>query len=101
MIIPMLCVTIFVILVVWFLLPRVFFFQAEDGIRVHCVTGVQTCALPIAPFRRDPRKGAQPLRYRVWQPGTLRRRKFPFGSRARVAESLRRYAAGGLSGLRQ
>src|SRR5438132_11238476 len=27
-----------------------FFFQAEDGIRDHCVTGVQTCALPI--FRR-------------------------------------------------
>src|SRR5438034_9451202 len=25
----------------------VFFFQAEDGIRGHCVTGVQTCALPI------------------------------------------------------
>src|SRR5438132_6963603 len=25
----------------------VFFFQAKDGIRVHCVTGVQTCALPI------------------------------------------------------
>src|SRR5215204_6429778 len=24
-----------------------FFFQAEDGIRVHCVTGVQTCALPV------------------------------------------------------
>src|SRR5438034_4178716 len=24
-----------------------FFFQAEDGIRFHCVTGVQTCALPI------------------------------------------------------
>src|SRR5438132_319244 len=24
-----------------------FFFQAEDGIRHHCVTGVQTCALPI------------------------------------------------------
>src|SRR5438034_2158546 len=23
------------------------FFQAEDGIRYHCVTGVQTCALPI------------------------------------------------------
>ena len=22
-------------------------FQAEDGIRGHCVTGVQTCALPI------------------------------------------------------
>src|SRR5438132_4348440 len=26
-----------------------FFFQAEDGIRDHCVTGVQTCALPILP----------------------------------------------------
>src|SRR5436190_10404548 len=25
----------------------IFFFQAEDGIRDHCVTGVQTCALPI------------------------------------------------------
>src|SRR5260221_2692844 len=24
-----------------------FFFQAEDGIRDRCVTGVQTCALPI------------------------------------------------------
>src|SRR5476649_1359311 len=24
-----------------------FFFQAEDGIRDHWVTGVQTCALPI------------------------------------------------------
>src|SRR5438034_9089603 len=27
-----------------------FFFQAEDGIRDHCVTGVQTCALPILRF---------------------------------------------------
>src|SRR5947207_11209956 len=27
---------------------RHFFFQAEDGIRDHCVTGVQTCALPIS-----------------------------------------------------
>src|SRR5260221_7852477 len=26
---------------------RSFFFQAEDGIRDHCVTGVQTCALSI------------------------------------------------------
>src|SRR5260221_685380 len=99
MIIPMLCVTIFVILVVWFLLPRVarlmihtptaisifvclsmvqlmavfismrctlcghflqvaltlilvvgyaiaVFLQAENSIRLHCVAGVQTCALP-------------------------------------------------------
>src|SRR5260221_4334493 len=28
-----------------------FFFQAEDGIRYHCVTGVQTCALPISSRR--------------------------------------------------
>src|SRR5438132_453064 len=28
-----------------------FFFQAEDGIRDHCVTGVQTCALPICEER--------------------------------------------------
>src|SRR5437588_11932788 len=31
-----------------------FFFQAEDGIRDHCVTGVQTCALPISGLPRDP-----------------------------------------------
>src|SRR2546430_4325596 len=28
--------------------PRLFFFQAEDGIRDLTVTGVQTCALPIS-----------------------------------------------------
>src|SRR5690606_40539739 len=28
----------------------IFFFQAEDGIRVFHVTGVQTCALPISFF---------------------------------------------------
>src|SRR2546425_7253719 len=33
---------------------RVFFFQAEDGIRDKLVTGVQTCALPIC--RRPRRK---------------------------------------------
>src|SRR5260221_7891274 len=26
----------------------IFFFQAEAGIRDHCVTGVQMCALPIS-----------------------------------------------------
>src|SRR5215211_2634707 len=30
-----------------------FFFQAEDGIRDHCVTGVQTCALPIWTTKRS------------------------------------------------
>src|SRR5438034_8170171 len=35
-----------------------FFFQAEDGIRDHCVTGVQTCALPISssPAKPQPPK---------------------------------------------
>src|SRR2546429_6901218 len=28
-----------------------FFFQAEDGIRDVAVTGVQTCALPISPYK--------------------------------------------------
>src|SRR5438034_1710665 len=31
-----------------------FFFQAEDGIRDHCVTGVQTCALPISDVENFP-----------------------------------------------
>src|SRR2546430_5749248 len=34
-----------------------FFFQAEDGIRVLTVTGVQTCALPICGIARAPRGG--------------------------------------------
>src|SRR5260221_1799665 len=33
-----------------------FFFQAEDGIRDHCVTGVQTCALPICHHAQQGRK---------------------------------------------
>src|SRR5260221_3825181 len=40
-----------------------FFFQAEDGIRDHCVTGVQTCALPIcttASERESPRQPIEP-----------------------------------------
>src|SRR6266704_3182116 len=32
-----------------------FFFQAEDGIRDRNVTGDQTCALPIYPFRASAR----------------------------------------------
>src|SRR5438034_10165077 len=42
-----------------------FFFQAEDGIRDHCVTGVQTCALPIWPSASRPpstRRGRAPRR---------------------------------------
>src|SRR5207249_7023577 len=36
-----------------------FFYQAEDGIRVRTVTGVQTCALPIY---GQPRLGYRDLR---------------------------------------
>src|SRR5260221_11546829 len=32
----------------WSIRCLVVFLQAEDGIRDHCVTGVQTCALPIS-----------------------------------------------------
>src|SRR5690606_3043188 len=32
---------------------KIFFFQAEDGIRDFHVTGVQTCALPISPAMRQ------------------------------------------------
>src|SRR5699024_11353256 len=43
-----------------------FFFQAEDGIRVRNVTGVQTCALPIS-WRGDARAspGAHAARDRL------------------------------------
>src|SRR5437867_11098263 len=66
-----------------------FFFQAEDGIRVRTVTGVQTCALPIyrllrgaPPFlqerRRAPKKAmARPCCRRCSPgraPGPTRRR---------------------------
>src|SRR5438034_4672442 len=54
-----------------------FFFQAEDGIRDHCLTGVQTCALPIWDLRAaelEPADGLGPSltlvgadgRQRVW-----------------------------------
>src|SRR5436305_9155387 len=39
-------------------MPAIFFFQAEDGIRVADVTGVQTCALPIS-LAREHCEGAQ------------------------------------------
>src|SRR5260221_4683853 len=41
---------------------RFFFFQAEDGIRDHCVTGVQTCALPICEVRNLAQRSAQAAR---------------------------------------
>src|SRR5438034_11166121 len=59
------------------LAARVFFFQAEDGIRDHCVTGVQTCALPIfvvedlADDREDRLDDRPPGRGRPAVPGRL------------------------------
>src|SRR5438034_7700603 len=41
-------------------LPTVFF-EAEDGIRNHCVTGVQTCALPISAELFGHRRAAEAL----------------------------------------
>src|SRR5438132_8307613 len=38
-----------------------FFFQAEDGIRDHCVTGVQTCALPISPAQKEEEPAVEEL----------------------------------------
>src|SRR5690348_17534102 len=45
-------------------LARVFFFQAEDGIRDGRVTGVQTCALPISRWRLG-RRAQQPSKLRT------------------------------------
>src|SRR5947207_13609988 len=36
-----------------------FFFKAKDFIRGHCVTGVQTCALPISGARAPTRPSGQ------------------------------------------
>src|SRR5712671_7594608 len=41
-----------------------FFFQAEDGIRVDLVTGVQTCALPIS--TRNSAERPPPCTYSRW-----------------------------------
>src|SRR5260221_1682211 len=65
-----------------------FFFQAEDGIRDHCVTGVQTCALPISLLGRLQRSLASRSRPsigdgapRCLSPGRV---KVYFGSRDSV-----------------
>src|SRR5438034_11781835 len=40
------------------------FFHAEDGIRDHCVTGVQTCALPISPAAPERGEGGSRRSFR-------------------------------------
>src|SRR5207244_5250337 len=42
-----------------------FCFQAEDGIRVDLVTGVQTCALPICPYLLTTRRSRKSRRLEV------------------------------------
>src|SRR5688500_19649176 len=72
-----------------------FLIQAEDGLRVHKVTGVQTCALSICPRRR--RRFDRPDRgcvSRARRRGALARAKprapsrnrgrIPLGARARL-----------------
>src|SRR5438034_7424567 len=56
-----------------------FFFQAEDGIRDHCVTGVQTCALPICSvlWRCVTERGTDSRRNRR---NTLRAPRSPYGT---------------------
>src|SRR2546430_17149272 len=61
----------------------VFFFQAEDGIRDLTVTGVQTCALPVAYFTGHPECGARPKTYAFTSGGTRERSQdagTPFGN---------------------
>src|SRR5438034_2251301 len=60
---------------------EIFFFNAKDGIRHHCVTGVQTCALPISARCRPGRcktetqfynapVGPGPFKWEYWHKGS-------------------------------
>src|SRR5947207_9627433 len=74
-----------------------FFFQAEDGIRDHCVTGVQTCALPI--WGRRPRARARDhLQRRSWAGG--RGDRHPGGPRGHRSEERREGKSVDLGGRR-
>src|SRR5438093_5495449 len=77
-----------------------FFFQAEDGIRDWSVTGVQTCALPIYPYRLGV-GGARLVEHGALDPpapavddeghrrGIGHARSFPRAGRARRSEERR------------
>src|SRR5258708_13090090 len=70
------------------LVCRLFFFQAEDGIRDDLVTGVQTCALPIY-FAQPADRRPCPARWRPWSAAAARSVGAP---RRRRASRLRRAA---------
>src|SRR5437764_5574284 len=75
-------IMLFLLVLILLLMPTLyflpfFFFQAEDGIRVTSVTGVQTCALPISP--RSTRCAATPSPPKAeprppWGPATRSKR---------------------------
>src|SRR6266481_7777443 len=67
-----------------------FFFQAEDGIRDGTVTGVQTCALPIACRWACPSSGRAAAIQCSWP---WRRRWRPAGDRRTSVRRLGRRAA--------
>src|SRR3989449_1663041 len=73
---------------------KLFFFQAEDGIRDVAVTGVQTCALPIsrAPHAHGRREspGAARRRRRWRLPGRRASRRPAARERAGMRETPRR-----------
>src|SRR5207245_4258922 len=74
-----------------------FFFQAEDGIRVATVTGVQTCALPISHARRlhpdADRRGAGRAPRRDRAGASPHRRRAPIHDRrARIVHQCERRA---------
>src|SRR5436190_22428634 len=62
-----------------------FLFQAEDGIRAHCVTGVQTCALPISvTCSGDPNS---PYTFHITGSGSHPISGIPAGTSCTVAEA--------------
>src|SRR3712207_9352472 len=75
---------------------RIFFFQAEDGIRDIGVTGVQTCALPIChPELREADHGGQDHDYGWCRYGRNTWRRF---QRRSCAVAYTRGGGGGLFG---
>src|SRR5438034_1638387 len=81
----------FLLLFFFFFCFVVFFFQAEDGIRDHCVTGVQTCALPIFPCAPSWR----------WRLGHACRRVARCSCRRTSSRTLQRTASGARRGRRE
>src|SRR5260221_1723521 len=69
-----------------------FFFQAEDGIRDHCVTGVQTCALPIyrvGGLRFGCEVGVED--YDQWKRDALARLQAHFAAEAQAADPVQAF----------